>query len=145
MLKKLTMVLLVAVLASCDKKDSGKCSNRVCTEIFASVGFRFLKQDGSGIIVKNYSVVNQQTKDTITIKDTGTLSIGINELRAPGYYTVINDSYKDKLTEAGIDLKVSGTDSLHNQTKTAIVKVGVDECGCHVKKISGPDEIKFDN
>ena len=137
MLKKLTLVLFVVALASCDNKNS-YCPDKVCTADFAMITVRFIDKDGEGVGVKNYSAVNQRTNDTI--KTVGNAYI----LLTKGTHIVVDDSYTEKLSETGDDIKVSGTDSVSNQTKTAIIKVAAGKCACHITKVSGPEQIQFD-
>ncbi|MEO6149393.1 MAG: hypothetical protein ABIN95_05745 [Mucilaginibacter sp.] len=132
--------MIVILAFSCKKRvGTGKCDENIaCTEIFASVAVKFVDKNGEGINVNNYSAVNQRTKDTIKT------SAGIALDLVPGYYFVVDDSYTKNLSEAGDDIKVSGTNTLTNQTKTAVIKVSGGKCACHVNKVSGPEEIKFD-
>ena len=139
-MKNLMLLLIVVLFTACTKKQIGtkKCPDRACTEIFASVTVKFVNGSGEGVVVKNYSAVNLRTNDTIKT------SAGAAWNVAPGFYIVVDDGSTKKLSEAGDDIKVSGTDTVSNQTKTAIIKVAGGKCACHITKISGPEEIQFD-
>ncbi|RCH54325.1 hypothetical protein DJ568_13620 [Mucilaginibacter hurinus] len=139
MKKWLSVTLLAVIIAACNKKDSSDCGNKTCTLDFRMVTVKFLNKDGEGINVKNYSAVNQRTKDTINFPPNA------HVLLQKGTYIVISDSYTKSLPESGDDIKVTGTDSVTNETKTAIFKVAGGRCACHINKLSGPEEIRFDN
>jgi hypothetical protein len=134
----LTVLCAIVLIMGCDKKDS-ECESRVCTEMFAMVNITFTKSDGTGVAVKDFSVVNQRTGDTLKKADPANLSL------APGTYVVADDNHVEKLSEEGDDLKVTGTYDATNQTKSALVKVAGGKCVCHINKISGPDKVAFDN
>jgi hypothetical protein len=143
MLKKIAPVLLAAIslLTACDKYTNSKCGDKICDLSFASLRIMFVDKDNKGVFLKknSYSAVNQRTNDTIKITTTNPQALVV-----VGSYPVVNDNYTQKLSEAGDDIKVTGTDSLTNQTKSAIITVAGGECACHIKKLSGPDKIQFD-
>lgn len=135
MLKKLFIAGAAALLfASCEK--STKCGERLCDASFAYITVQFVDENGNGIAVKNYSAVNQRTKDTLA---TSMLPDGV-----PGAYVVADDSHVRKLSENGDEIKVTATDSATDVTKTAVFKVSGGECECHISKISGPEKITFE-
>lgn len=128
-------VLLILGLSAC--KQEKQCPDKVCTMEFAYLTIKFLDKNNEPVNIKNYSAVNQRTHDTIK----STMQRPIDD---KGVYIVMDDSYTSRLSEQGDNIKVSGTDSIGNQTKTAIVKVSGGKCACHINKISGPDIIRFD-
>ncbi|RCH54324.1 hypothetical protein DJ568_13615 [Mucilaginibacter hurinus] len=139
-MNKVIIFLAVVLFASCSKDPvrTRKCADVICTENFASVTIKFADKHGEGIAVNKYSAVNQRTGDTIR-----TASAAISNTIA-GVYFVVDDGWTKKLSEAGDDIKISGTNPGTGQTKTAVVKVKGGKCACHVEKISGPDQIQFD-
>lgn len=135
-MKKALLIIAVVFLASCKESTVKlrKCPDLVCTENFASVTIEFVKS-GQPFKVIDYCAVNQRTGDTLVHAKP--------ELPA-GVYVVADDSDVKELSEKGDEIKVTGTDSLTNQTKTAIIKISGGQCACHVEKISGPEQISFD-
>ena len=139
-MKRFSILLLAVItLASCkDSNPLGCGKNTFCTENFVSVLVTFTDKDGKGIPIKNYSAVNQRTGEPINTN--GSIYTDLT----PGTFIVIDDSETKKVSLEGDDIKVTGTYEITGQTKSAIIKVGRDECFCHVNKIFGPDKIVFD-
>jgi hypothetical protein len=140
MLMKLPVLLLLAlVLFYCFNKNRVKpaCSPRACTDIFASIGVHFVDKQGQPISVQNFQAINLRTHSSIgpTLAGYGTL--------VKGYYIIADDGDLSKLSTAGDDILVSGTDPTTNQTKTVIIKIA-GGCTCHISKVSGADQIEFD-
>ncbi|GAC1310826.1 MAG: hypothetical protein NVSMB24_28880 [Mucilaginibacter sp.] len=140
MVKKLPVLLLfVLVLFYCCNKGKIRpsCSPQVCTDIFTSIGIHFVDKQGQPISVQNFQAINLRTHASVgpTLAGYGTLVIG--------YYIIADDGDLSKLSTAGDDIQVSGTDPATNQTKTVTIKIA-GGCTCHVSKISGVDQIMFD-
>jgi hypothetical protein len=139
MFMKLPVLLLLAlVLFYCFNKDRVKpaCSPRACTDTFASIGVHFVDKQRQHISVQNFQAINLRTHSSI-----GPILAGYGTL-VKGYYIVADDGDLSKLSAAGDDIQVSGTDPVTNQTKTAIVRI-TGGCTCHISKISGADQIMF--
>lgn len=137
-MKKALLVLAVTILlASCREAPVKlrECPDLVCTEQFVSFSIKFIK-GGQPIDVIDYSSVNQRTGDTLASKKL--------DMQPAGIYLVADDNDVKNLAEKGDEIKITGTDSLTNETKTAIVKISGGKCACHVEKISGPEQISFD-
>lgn len=138
MLKKLLLFSLIAIVFSaCDKKPvkAAGCQSQVCTDLFASVGIRFVDANGNGLAgVTNFTVL-----DTRTNQQLHPPSIPV---ACCGSFTIATDNEKSDLSTTGDDLKVTATDPKTNITETAIVKVS-GGCNCHVQKVSGPDSVVF--
>lgn len=126
----------IMLLAACSKKDSSDCQDKICDERFATVIVKFVNKNGEGVAVENYTAVNLRTKDTISTAS------GSDINSEAGIYRVVSDNYIRKLSETGDEIKVSGT--LGAQTKSAIIKVKGGNCACHISKVEGPEQIKFD-
>ncbi|MES2828962.1 MAG: hypothetical protein V4687_12425 [Bacteroidota bacterium] len=139
-MRKLSILLMLAVsLVSCDKeKDPTDCQQMTCDASFSMLGISFTDKDGKGVAVKDYSAINLRTGEEIKPAIVASLNL------VPGYYVVIDDSYRKKVSATGDDIKVTGTYEATGQTKTATLKVAGGECACHVTKISGPDKVAFD-
>lgn len=138
MLKKILLFSLIAIVFSaCDKnpvKSTG-CQSQVCTDLFASVGIKFVDANGNGLpAITNFTVLDTRTNQQLHPTSIPEPCCGI--------FTVISDSEKNQLSTTGDDLKVSATDPKTNITETATVKVS-GGCNCHVQKIAGPDSVVF--
>jgi len=140
MFKKIAMLVCavgVILLAACDKTDNSNCQDKICDESFATLVVKFVDKNGEGVAVDNYSAVNQRTGDT--------LSVATSDINSEtGIYIVASDRHISKLSESGDSVKVTGTYTKSAQTKSAIIKVKGGNCACHISKIDGPEQIKFD-
>jgi len=132
----LIAAVLMALISGCTKKHTEvvDCPAQPCTMEFRSITVQFKSKDGSVITVKDYAVINQRTKQTLSDNR------GINPA---GYYTVVDDSMLRKVSTNGDELTVKGTHPTTGQTKTASLKIS-GGCNCHVARISGPETITFD-
>lgn len=140
MFKKIGMLVCgvcIILLAACDKTDNSNCEDKICDESFATLVVKFVDKNGAGVAVDNYSAVNQRTGDTLSV---ATSDVNFET----GIYIVANDLHIKKLSESGDNIKVSGTYTREGQTKSAIIKVKGGNCACHISKIDGPEQIKFD-
>lgn len=132
-------IILLAACGKTDEIDKNDCQdNIICDASYASVVVKFVNKNGDGVAVKNYSAVNQRTKEVLSVASGGNIN------SEAGIYIVASDSNTRKLSETGDDVKVSGTLTDGSQTKSAIIKVKGGKCACHVSKVSGPEQIKFD-
>ncbi|MCD8741788.1 hypothetical protein LT679_14325 [Mucilaginibacter roseus] len=139
MFKRALLIVFVAVsILSCGKKNVSTCPDRVCTEEFAMILMLFKDQNGPVKSLSKLSVINKRTNQPI---DRGTAA-AINT--TPGYYLIIDDRSTKTLSESGDDILITATDSAGTKTKTATIKVAGGACACHIKKLSGPDEVQFD-
>jgi hypothetical protein len=138
MTKKIFIVLLVAFCFGCTKKqrDVLDCPPQACTMVFVSVNVKFQDKNGNALAVKDFSAVNQRTKEIIS---TGNQQSN----NGVGYYTVADDNTRSKLSTQGDEIVVSATHPTTGQTKTATFKIS-GGCNCHVERISGPQVIAFD-
>lgn len=139
MIKKTIIPLFgigMILLTACSKTDNSNCEDKICDESFATVIVKFVNKNGEGVAVEKYSAVNQRTKDTLSTASGGDIN------SEAGIYRVVSDNYIKKLSETGDEIKVSGT--LGTQTKSAIIKIKGGNCACHISKVDGPEQIKFD-
>lgn len=139
-MKKITLVLLMGiVLFACKKKKiTDDCADKICTKEFVSVTIRFVDNKGAAAETKDFSVVNQRTGEKLMANS------AIYTSTIKGGFIVVDDGNIMSLSESGDDLKITGTSVETNQTKSAIIKVNGGKCACHIKKISGPEQIAFD-
>jgi len=139
-MKNLILTLLfVSTLLSCEEKtNEPDCEDKMCTMEFRSLVIKFVDNKGAAAEVKDFSVVNQRTGEKVNANS----SIGANLPK--GSYVTVDDGNTKKLSEAGDDLKITGTSVETNQTKSAIVKVKGGKCACHIQKVSGPEQVTFD-
>lgn len=125
------------LLAACDKTTNSNCEDKICDLSFATLVVKFVDKNGVGVAVDNYSAVNQRTGDTLSVR---TSDVNFET----GIYIVASDLHTRKLSESGDNIKVTGTYTKGVQTKSAIIKVKGGNCACHISKIDGPEQIKFD-
>lgn len=139
-MKKIALaLLLVSALLSCEeKKTDSECEDRICTEEFRSLVVKFVDNKGVAAEVKDFSVVNQRTGEKVYAN-----SAAMSNL-IKGSYIIVDDGNTKSLSEAGDDLKITGTSAETNQTKSAVVKVKGGKCACHIEKVSGPEQVAFD-
>jgi len=137
MTKKIFIALLIVCCLGCTKKQSEilDCPAKPCTMNFVSVTVQFREKNGNVVEVKNYTVVNQRTKESLLSTNTG--------INFAGYYTIVDDSMLRKLSTNGDEVVVTATHPTNGQTKTATYKIS-GGCNCHVERISGPQVIAFD-
>jgi len=138
MTKHIFVVLLIVCCFGCSKKQTEalNCPAQFCTAVFASVNVQFQDKNGSAVMVKNYSVVNKRTKESLVPAN----QQGINDA---GYYTIVNDGSLKKLSTEGDEIVVSAKHPTTGQTKITTYKIS-GGCNCHVMRISGPQVITFD-
>ncbi|WP_377101830.1 hypothetical protein [Mucilaginibacter calamicampi] len=137
MTKKIFILLMIACCLGCKKRQTEviDCPAKMCTLNFASITVQFQDKDGNVITVKDFTVVNQRTKENLTVT-----SAKINDA---GDYMIVHDGMRSKLSSEGDDIVVTATNPTNGQTKTATYKIS-GGCSCHVYRISGPQVIKFD-
>lgn len=141
-MKKLVLPFFItALFFGCDKeKNNDKepviCPPMACTEVFMSVTVKFVDPLGNPVVLKNYSSVNLRTKDTLAQN-------AIDPINSKGFYLVANDNHTRKLSEKGDSILVKGTHPTSNQTIQGTLVVAGGKCACHIEKISGPAELKF--
>lgn len=139
MLKRTYLLIAAAlVIASCGKKNVSTCPDKVCTEEFAMITMLFKNKNGKGEPLSKLTVINKRTNKPVDRSTSATLDM------IPGGYLIIDDRSTKTLSENGDDILVTATDSTGTQTKTATLKVAGGACACHIKKLSGPDEVQFD-
>ncbi|RVU02010.1 hypothetical protein EOD41_08650 [Mucilaginibacter limnophilus] len=138
MKKLFALILLAAIFSACKSKkqqtqNAQDCPDKPCTMMFASVPVRYADKNGQPVSVKNFKAVILRTNEDITHTDNHTGSM----------FTVADDSDRKKLTEAGDNILITATDSASNVTRTDTIKVAGGVCSCHVVRVSGPEEIRF--
>jgi hypothetical protein len=136
MIKKIAIAILICYCFSCHKSTQQvACGTQACTEIFASIGVKFVDKSGNAVAVKNFSAINQRTNARLTY----TLAYDL----MPGYYIIADDGTRSQLSTGGDEVLVTGTHPTTNQTKTVTFKIS-GGCNCHVEKISGAETVTFD-
>ena len=130
--------LCLLFLVSCSEKIlKEECPDVICTMEFRSIPIHFKDASGKSISVKNFSAVIRRTgESTLAAKDT---------INNNGNYLVVSDSDTKNLSEKGDTIDVSATNPLTNQRKTVQLVVKGGRCACHIEKVSGPEEVVFDN
>jgi len=137
MTKKIFILLVLACCLGCKKKQAEviDCPPKFCTLNFASVTVQFQDKNGNVVAVKDYTVINQRTKENLTLTNT--------QINNAGDYMIVHDGMRSKLSSEGDDIVVTATHPTNGQTKSATYKIS-GGCNCHVERISGPQVIKFD-
>jgi hypothetical protein len=87
--------------------------------------------------VTNFEEIDLRTNKVMT----HTYPPGIDFV--PGYKIIADDSDLKDLTTEGDSIKVTATNPATGQIKVTLYKIA-GGCNCHVSKVSGPDQIKFD-
>lgn len=129
--------LCLLLLVSCSEKVlKEECPDVICTMEFRSLSVQFKDASGKPVAVKDYTAIIKRTGETTTTT---------SENNNNGNYLVVSDSDTKKLSEAGDTIEVSATNPLTNQRKTVQFVVKGGKCACHIEKISGPEEVVFDN
>lgn len=137
MRKILPLLLLIAIMGSC-KEEQQDCDNKICTKEFAAVVIRFTDHNGAPAELKSYEVLNERTGEILKSSYSATVDM------IKGSYIVADDGQLLKFSDAGDDIKVTGTSLETNQTKSAVLKIRGGKCACHVSKASGTAQIQFD-
>ncbi|TKC03934.1 hypothetical protein [Pedobacter frigoris] len=138
-MKKIALLLLMGTaMLSCRKDREKSDCNKMCTLDYRSVGIRFVDKNGAPTEVTGFSVVNQRTGEKVYASSAATINM------IKGGFLVADDGNLRNLSEAGDNLKVTGTSVETNQTKSAVLKISGGKCACHIAKLSGPDQIAFD-
>jgi hypothetical protein len=137
MRKILTLLMFILLGTACHEGNvKPGCPLVACTDIFASIGVTFVDSAGQPIAIQNFQAIDLRTNLRIIPEVQTALLIR-------GFYIIADDSDLKDLSTDGDDIQVSATNPLTHQTKTVIFKIA-GGCNCHVTKLSGPDQIKFD-
>ena len=137
MKKKLAIAVASLVLFSaCRKNTQTACGTQVCTDVFASVGVRFIDKNNSPVQVTGYAVLDLRTNKILYNVISASADL------VPGYMIVADDSDLKDLTTDGDNIRVTATNPTTGQTLHTIFKIS-GGCNCHVGKVSGPDTIQF--
>ena len=139
-MKRSTLLLFIVICFSACKsnRNTDGCGMQPCTASFAYLGIRLINNQGHVVTPKNFSAVNLRTNKTLTsVQYPPAIDF------AAGFVLLTSDANIKDFSTDGDDVKVTATDSLTNQTKTATLKIA-GGCNCHISKISGPDIIVFD-
>ena len=131
----------LTLLTACNEdglttEDDKPCPEMVCTQEFRTVEVIFKDASGAAINVNNFSSVIRRTGREPH-------SGAVDLVNAKGRYNVVTDGDILHLS-AGDIIDVSAVNPSTNQTKTAQFVVSGGKCACHINKISGPTEIRFD-
>jgi hypothetical protein len=138
MLKKISLVLLMACGFGCHKNQQSACgTGQVCTAIYASIIMVFKDKDGKLISVENFSAINQRTHLALDFKGSPPPT-GIY-----GSHGVATDDMRDQFSTEGDDVLITATYPTTKQTKSIVFKIS-GGCNCHIAKLSGPDYFTFD-
>jgi len=140
MIKKVPfLLLLIAGFAACkgNKQENG-CGVQTCTLEYAYLGIIITDKQNNTLAITNFSAINVRTNKPLSpVKNPP------NVYFVAGFTLLAtDDNIKDFSTE-GDDVKITATNAATHQTLSTIITIA-GGCGCHVKKISGPDKMVFD-
>jgi hypothetical protein len=135
-MKKVSIILLLALaFISCNESTSD-CQNKVCTALFSSVNVKFIDTNGAPLIVNDYQSISLRTNKSLS-------SAGaVDPINFKGFYTVVDESELNELNTAERIL-VSAKHPTTNVLKQAEFTVSGGECACDVVKTAGPEEVRF--
>jgi len=140
MIKKVSfLLLLIAVFAACkgNKQENG-CGVQSCTLEYTYLGIVITDKQNTYPAITGFSAINLRTNKALSpVKYPPNI-----DFVAGFTLLATDDNIKDFSTD-GDDVKITATNTATHQTLSATIKVA-GGCGCHVKKISGPDKIVFD-
>ncbi|AOM79204.1 hypothetical protein [Pedobacter steynii] len=133
------LALAATLVFSCSKPVDSDCpKDRFCTTEFRMIGIGFTDKQGAPTAIQDQSVILVRTGDTIKSMSNAVVNT------IPGAFIVVDDSYTEKLMEAGDDIKVTATSVATKQTKSTVIKVSGGRCACHIRKVSGAEKVAFD-
>ena len=105
----------------------------VCTEEFRTE--TVVVVDSAGVPLDDVQVtVRRLAGDSV-------LAVPQNPVLGSGVYAVIDDGFKDALSPSGEIIRFHGVRG--SEMVQADFMMGVDDCRCHILKISGPDTLRF--
>ena len=137
-MKKIVVLLLIAVCSACSSKQNKACGIQMCDYKYVTVGVVFKNSKDSAVTIKNITAINLRTNKPLAVEQNpGNIDFVYN------YVLLASDAHIKDFSTAGDDVKISATNAATLQTKTAVIKIA-GGCSCHVSKISGPDTIIFD-
>ncbi|HEK21161.1 hypothetical protein [Mucilaginibacter sp.] len=126
-------LVMVLMASACSRSTTVGCpANQICTEIFTSVGTRFVDRNGNNVAVTDFKVFNQRTHKKIEPR--GVLSGGSGFKN----YTIVTDANRKDLSTGGDDIKVTAI--YGNRKVEAFFKIS-GGCNCHVERLAGPEKI----
>lgn len=107
-------------------------TNCVCTQEFRTYSLTIVDSLGAAIPDVEVTVRNLRSGRTLVPLNGGVPG-------TPGTYVIADDSMRDEFTRGGDDVRVTGEKGgLQVQVP---FRFAVDECKCHVIKLSGPDSV----
>lgn len=136
-MKQLLYSLSITLLISCSPETI--CDDLICTLEFRSVNIKFLDAEGDPLVVKDFKAINLRTQKSMVTENL------IDTIYAKGIYTVASDANLHDLSEKGDKIRVSAKHPVNGITKESEFVITGGKCSCHVGKISGPEQIKFED
>lgn len=131
MRKTFLFVLAIPFMAmQCKKKDD--CSKAICTEMFASVNVIIQDKDGNHTDLQDYYTINVATGDTLRHNANGW---------PEGSYTVVDDSYVNKMYNSKLQFRFIG---IQNNTIVVDEMYTISADCCHISKESGKDTVTLE-
>lgn len=132
-MKNILFIAIALLLFSCEEKQEF-CESKICTEIFVSVGVKYVDAQGKPLAVKNFEAFNLRTNKALNNSQ-------LDGLNGNGYYTVASDLDLNNLSYDGDRIRVTATHPETGNTKQIEMVISGGKCACHIAKISGPEEV----
>lgn len=125
---QLVFLLITILLISCDKQNSSnECADAICTEDFRIFNVKVVDTNDKKIVLKSFMTLNIPTADTITFS-----------MNDDTTYTVLDDSYREKIYNQTVDFRFYGTTQNGDEFNQPYSFTA--DC-CHVSKVSGTETI----
>jgi len=135
--KSLLYIVALIIFSSCSSRDSSPNDSLLCTGVFNYVTIQVLTQNQEPAQLNELSVVDKNTDREIDLCHSDMCGnqgfIGNTE---SGLYTIMHDHFAGEI-DGELELSVSGSGDEGSFSETFVI---VDD-GCHVSKISGPDQV----
>ncbi|MBD1392469.1 hypothetical protein [Mucilaginibacter glaciei] len=139
MLKKLYLLLVLLVgFAACTKNSNQACTT-ACTAqyIYTYAGIVLNDSKNPNAKFNNITVLNLRTQKAVVLP-----LYPPNVDFVAGFVLVAANDNKGEFSTAGDDIRITATNSVTGETKSAVIKIS-GGCNCNIAKISGPDKLDF--
>lgn len=123
--------LMVSLMAVRSFSCSNATENCVCTAEFRVYGLTVVDEAGEPVNEVSLEVVNLRTDRRLV-----SLFLG---MPTPGTFWIVDDTMRDEFRVGGDSVRVTGTSG--SLSFVTGFRFSVDECGCHVHKLAGPDTV----
>lgn len=123
--------LMVFLIAARSNSCTTASENCVCTDEFRVYGLTVVDEAGEPVNEVSLEVVNLRTDRRLV-----SLFLG---MPTPGTFWIVDDTMRDEFRVGGDSIRVTGASG--PLSFVTGFRFSVDECGCHVQKLTGPDTV----